>query len=224
MEERKPLSELTDDEIFDLVKAGQDGHKWTLGLYREVLRRGPEILDRDPDLRAVWDAYHEERNEKLKSMLDIQAMPKLFESIQVISDSNRALFEKISKSMIPESFGATLLRNVVPKFEMPKYDFPKFSIPKLDYPSLDYALRADVVRQNPALEALPIDSMEVQNATESVVEETSKTVELLTLILESGQLTADRVKPAKWQLPLAILTLIFTFLGLVASVVIPLIK
>jgi hypothetical protein len=224
MEENKPLSELTDDEVFDLVKAGQDGHKWTLGLYREVLRRGPEILDRDPDLRAVWDAYHEERNERLKALLDIQAMPKLFESIRLISDSNRELFEKIAKSMIPESFGAALLRSAMPKFEMPKYDFPKLGIPKVDYPSLDYALRADVVKQNPELEALPIDSSEVQKATESVVEETSKTVELLTLILESGQLTADRVKPAKWQLPVAILTLVFTFLALVASVVIPLFK
>ena len=224
MDERKPLSEIADDEIFDLVKAGQDGHKWSLGLYKEVLRRGPEILDHDPDLRAVWDTYHDERNERLKAMLDIQAMPKLFESIRLISESNRALFEKISNSVIPESFGAALFQIAMPKFEMPKYDFPKLSVPKVDYPSLDYALRADVVRQNPSLEALPIESAEVQKATVCVVEETSRTVELLSLIRESGQLTADRVKPAKWQLPVAILTLIFTFLALVASVVIPFIK
>lgn len=220
MQERRPLREKSDEEIYDLVKLGQDSHKWSLGLYLEVMRRGPEILDRDSALRADWDAYHREQNMILKSSLDGQVLPKLTESFRLISEQNRLLLEKISKSIIPPSFSAALLQNVMPKIEFPKYNFPKLDVSEFDYQKLDYALRAEVAKENPSLEELPLVSAEVQKATDEVLIKSSDLVGLLAQIVETSYLTAERVKPPRWPFPVAIATLVLTAAGLGATILI----
>lgn len=229
MNEQKPLRELTDSEIFDLVKAGQEAQKWSLGLYIEVERRGSQILDGDAELRSAWDAFQEEQTQKLKAVMDSQVMPKLTESLRLLSDSNRATLEKLSASILPPSFSATIFQNLIPKidfpkFDIPKIDFPKFEIPRFDYPKLDYTLRSEVVREHPSLESLPLDSAEVKEATESVLANVSDVVGLLAQLVETAQLTAERVKPASWQHPVAIWTLVLTAAGLVATIVIAILK
>jgi hypothetical protein len=220
VEERKPLRELTNQEIYELVKDGQDGHKWSIGLYLEVLRRGPDILEHDPGLKADWDAYHDERNSLLKASLDAQVMPKLAESIRLISEPNLALLEKISKGIVPPSFSATLLQNLIPKIAIPKYDFSKLEVPRFDYPKLDYALRSEVVKENPSLENFPLESDEVIEATNNVLNKSSDIVGLLAQIVASSNLTAERVQAPKWQRPVAIWTLVLTACGLAATVLI----
>ena len=219
MTEHRPLRDLSDAEIFELVKAGQESHGWTLGLYMEVERRGAQILDGDTDLRSAWDAYQEERTQKLKSVMDSQVMPKLTESIRLLSDSNRVMLEKLSASILPPSFSATVFQNLIPKI-----DFPKFEIPRFDYPKLDYALGSEVVRDDPSLEELPLDSVEVTEATETVLNTVSDVVGLLAQLVETAQLTAERVKPASWQHPVAIWTLVLTAAGFLATIVIAIVK
>jgi hypothetical protein len=229
MTEHRTLRDLSDAEIFELVKAGQESHRWTLGLYMEVERRGAQILDGDADLRSAWDSYQEERTQKLKAVMDSQVMPKLTESIRLLSDSNRAMLEKLSASILPPSFSTTVFQNLIPKIDFPKFvigkvDFPKFEIPRFDYPKLGYSLGSEVVRDNPSLEDLPLDSVEVTEATETVLNTVSDVVGLLAQLVETAQLTAERVKPASWQHPVAIWTLVLTAAGFLATIVIAIVK
>ena len=146
-------------------------------------------------------------------------MPKLTESIRLLSDSNRVMLEKLSASILPPSFSATVFQNLIPKI-----DFPKFEIPRFDYPKLGYALGSEVVRDNPSLEELPLDSVEVTEATETVLNTVSDVVGLLAQLVETAQLTAERVKPASWQHPVAIWTLVLTAAGFLATIVIAIVK
>lgn len=212
MTENSRYSIMTDDEIFQLVKRGQEGHKWSLGLSIEVDKRGAAILDSDPQLRAEWDAVHDELGRKFKEMIDASALPALAESLRQITDSQRKTFEAISKIAFPGSLMATLVAEI-PKFKTPKIEMPKYDLPTFDFPKLDLAVRTEVVREKPALVELPLENPAVVAATQDVIASTSSIVAQLTRLVEGTELVAKRVKAPWWLLPLNLAMLLLTGLA-----------
>ena len=212
MTENSRYSDMSDDEIFQLVKDGQVGQKWTLGLSIEVEKRGASILDRDSGLRADWDAYQEEQRRKFKEMFDSSGLPALAESLRQITDSQRKTFEALSKIAFPGSLMASLVSGL-PKFTIPKIDMPKYELPTFDIPKLDLAVRTEVVREKPALIELPLENPAVLEATQEVISTTSSVAELLTRLVEVSELTAKRVKAPWWLLPLNLAMLLLAGLA-----------
>jgi len=212
MTENSRYSDMSDDEIFQLVKDGQVGHKWSLGLSIEVEKRGASILDRDPQLRADWDDYQEEQRRKFKEMFDSSGLPALAESLRLITDSQRKTFEALSKIAFPSSLVSSLVAGL-PKFTIPKIEMPKYEQPTLDFPKIDLAVRTEVVREKPALLELSLENPAVVAATQDVIDATSSTVELLTRLVEVSELTAKRVKAPWWLLPLNLAMLLLAGLA-----------